>query len=120
MIRDLTERERDVLAFMVDKAQTFPGDPPALDEDRGRWRAQLGEARAGGSCGCGSCPSIEIETGPDTNVATATAHRIVLTTAHPDATLLLFVDDDRLSYLELAPHGDEAFVEFPLVDQLSA
>lgn len=120
MIRDLTERERDVLAFMVDSAQTFAGDPPVLEEDRGRWRAQLVRAHAGRACGCGSCPSIEIETGPDTNVATATGHRIVLTAAHPDATLLLFVDDDRLSCLELAPHGDEAFAEFPLVDQLSA
>ncbi|WP_281270256.1 hypothetical protein [Cryobacterium soli] len=44
----------------------------------------------------------------------------MLSAAHPDATLLLFVDNDRLSYLELAPHGDDAFSEFPLAAQLSA
>ena len=118
MARDLTERERDVLAFMVDSAHTFAGDPPVREEDRGRWRAQLAGAHAGRACGCGSCPSIEIETGAD--VATASGHRVVLNAAHPGATLLLVIDDDRLSYLELAPHGDKAFSEFPVVAQLPA
>lgn len=38
---------------------------------------------------------------------------------HPKASLLLFIDDDRLSYLELAPHGDEAIDHFPPVVELS-
>jgi hypothetical protein len=33
--------------------------------------------------------------------------------SHPGASLLLFLDDDRLSYLEVAPHGNDAFPELP-------
>jgi len=32
-----------------------------------------------------------------------------------DAFLLLFIEDDRPTYLELAPFGDESITEFPPV-----
>lgn len=38
----------------------------------------------------------------------------------PGALLLLFIDDDQLSYLELAPVADEVFAEFPPADTLRA
>jgi hypothetical protein len=43
----------------------------------------------------------------------------VLSASHPDASLMLFIDGDRLSYLELAPHGDRPFPEFPPVGDIS-
>lgn len=43
----------------------------------------------------------------------------MLSAHHPKASLLLFIDEDRLSYLELAPHGDEVWDHFPPVAELS-
>jgi len=37
---------------------------------------------------------------------------------HPNASLLLFIEYDRLSYLELAPHGDEVIGQFPPSSEL--
>jgi hypothetical protein len=117
MGRELTDRERDLLAFMVENARVFADDPPVSFEARQRWQAQLPGARAGSPCGCGSCPSIAIE---DEHGRTPDGgRRVVLSAGHPDATLLLFIDGDRLSYLELAPHGDDAFPEFPPVADVS-
>jgi len=43
---------------------------------------------------------------------------IVLSAEHPKASLLLFIEHDRLNYLELAPHGDEAIGQFPPSSEL--
>jgi hypothetical protein len=116
MGRDLTDRERDLLAFMIEYGEPVPDDAPVSVEDRRRWQAQLPGARAGSGCGCGTCPSITVE--DEHGRAPVGGRRVVLSTGHPDATLLLFVDGDRLSYLELAPHGDEPFPEFPPVTDI--
>jgi len=96
---------------MVESAGTFADDPPVSSEARRRWRKQIGDARAGKRCECGQCPSIEIEIG-DGRTPTG-GDRVVLEASNPSASLLLFIDGGRLSYLELAPHGDERFDEFP-------
>jgi hypothetical protein len=117
MSRELTEREREVLAFLLEHGATFADDQPVTIEQRSRWRARLADVRAGAPCGCGTCPSIVLEDAggsvPDSG------RRVVLSAGHPDASLLLFVDADRLSYLELAPHGDDVFAEFPPVTELT-
>ena len=117
MGRALTDREREVLAFMVENAGVFADDPPVSFEARQRWLSQVSGARAGSPCGCGTCPSIAIE---DEHGRTPdSGRRVVLSAGHPDASLLLFIDGDRLSYLELAPHGDDVFPEFPPVAALT-
>ncbi len=117
MARPLTERERNVLTFMVDTAVPFVGDPPLQAGARDRWRLLITTAQAGRRCGCGSCPSNELE---DEHGRTPTGgRRVVLNASHPKASLLLFIDDDRLSYLELAPLGDDVFEYFPLVSELT-
>ncbi|GAA2997590.1 hypothetical protein [Microbacterium aurantiacum] len=45
--------------------------------------------------------------------------RIVLTAEGPGASLLLFIDDGRLSYLELAPHVDDVVADFPPIEALT-
>lgn len=118
MGRDLTARERGVLTFMIDHAVPFAGDLSIPEETRRRLRDQIATTRAGARCACGTCPSIELQ---DAEGATADGgSRIVLTAGAPGASLLLFVDGDRLSYLELAPHGDDVVAEFPPVPTLSA
>jgi len=87
-------------------------DQGVFEVDRARWRAQVGSTRAGRGCGCGSCPSIEL-TAADGASPEMTSSRVVLNAETDGAMLLLFIDDDQLSYLELAPTGDGSFDEFP-------
>ena len=111
MGRDLTDRERETLTFMVEHAGVSADERPVSYEARQRWLAQVATARAGDRCDCGTCPSITLE---NAHGYTPTGgRRVVLSAGHPDASLLLFIDGDRLSYLELAPHGDEPHPEFP-------
>lgn len=113
MARELTDREREVLAWMAEHAVPVAPDEPDVDKAaRARWRKQLPTTRAGRACGCGACPSIELRD-PDGITPTASVTRVVLSAEVDRAVLLLFVDDDRLSYLELAPLSDDAFTEFP-------
>jgi hypothetical protein len=117
MSRELTDREREVLAFLLDHGATFADDQPVTFEQRARWRAQLADARAGAPCGCSTCPSIALEDAAGR--IPVSGRRVVLSAGHPDASLLLFIDADRLSYLELAPHGDDVFAGFPPVAELT-
>lgn len=95
--RDLTPREREVLELMVG---VLPPDHPARDE--------VGSAQVVGTCGCGTCPSVDLLTDvpPD-------ADRVVVCADHTAGLVLLFVDGGRPSYLELAPWGDEPVLQFP-------
>ena len=109
--RALTARERDVLDALVRRG-TADADVHVSVQDRERWAAQIDGTWAGEACGCGQCPSIVLTddagvtpTGDETNV--------VLSAETEGAILLLFVDDDMLSYLELAPFEGERFAEFP-------
>jgi hypothetical protein len=111
MGRELTDRERETLAFMVEHAGVSAGERPVPYEARQRWLEQVATARAGDRCDCGTCPSITLENAH--GHTPAGGRRVVLSAGHPDASLLLFIDGDRLSYLELAPHGDELHPEFP-------
>ncbi len=82
------------------------------DLHRARWRAQLMTTRAGRPCGCGSCPSIEL-TDADGVSPEMTRSRVVVDAQTDGAMVMLFIDDDQLSYLELAPTGECTFAEFP-------
>lgn len=99
--------------FMIDTGEPMPGDPP-LDEDaRTRLHGRLASVRAGDPCACGTCPSVQLL--DEARPTPGEDLRTVLTAPMRDATVLLFVSEGRLSYLELAPHGDEPFAEFPEV-----
>ncbi len=115
--RRLTLRERDVLVRMI--CEGFRGEPvpPGQDaEDRRRWLAQVDATQVLGTCGCGTCPTIDLAvTGiPDASAAP----RVVLEGEVDRALVLLFVDADRLSYLELAPLDDTDFLELPPAGEL--
>lgn len=80
--------------------------------DRARWRRQALDTRAGRRCDCGSYPSIELTGGTGVS-AVRTRSRVVLVAQTDEAMVLLFIDDDQPSYLELAPTGDRSFAAFP-------
>lgn len=100
------------MALMIDRATCF--DPNARVEiaDRARWRAQLATTRAGRPCGCCTCPSIELTDAAGVSPE-MTNSRVVLDAETDNAMLLLFIDDDQLRYLELAPTDEQTFVDFP-------
>lgn len=117
MGRPLTARERDVLSFMIDRAVPFADDPPVPAGSRERWRQSVHTTTAGRGCACGACPSIDLQ---DQRGQTSKGGRsVVLSADHAKASVLLFIDADRLSYLELAPRGDEGIDHFPPVAELS-
>lgn len=117
MGRVLTDRERDLLTFMVNYAMPFADSPSVSASARERWSRLIPTTRAGHSCDCGACPSIELE---DEGVQSPNnQERIVLSASHPKASLLLFIDGDRFSYLELAPYGDDVFEQFPTASEVT-
>lgn len=121
MTRTLTEVEAAWVLALLEHGTTSPDGPHASSQDRRRWREQLPHTRVGGHCGCGSCPSIELVDVAGT--APEFADRIVLEGSLTDladprgqpsqAIVLLFIDSDRLSHLELAPMDDVSVPAFP-------
>ncbi len=110
--RELTSQEEAVLVALITRGPCLDEDFVITDDDRARWLAQVPQTRAGRRCGCGTCPSFEL-----TDLAGATpgmdSSRVVLEASTTGALLMLFVDDDRLSYLELAPLDDKSYSQFP-------
>jgi hypothetical protein len=118
MSRGLTQRERDVVRAMVTHAQDSAPPTPIRPTQRQRWLRQIAATRAGRPCACGTCPTIELEDERGGPTPTTTA-RVVLSASAPGALLLLFIDDDRLSCLELAPLDPDArILEFPPVESI--
>lgn len=113
MPRPLTSREEAVLVALITQGTCLDDDVIVTDDDRARWLAQVPQTQAGRACGCGNCPSIELT---DPAGATPDMHdsRVVLAASTAGALLLLFLDDDRLSYLELAPQDEGVtYHQFP-------
>lgn len=105
-----------MLIAMIRSGTAFDGDVPIRSWQRKQWLHQVPATLAGATCRCGSCPSIHLED-EHGSIPTIGA-RVVLTAATRNAIVLLFIDDDRPSYLELAPIGDEGIEHFPSVRDL--
>lgn len=116
MSRQLTEIERAALVAMIRYGVGFKDQGPIWAADRMRWLHQVPDVLAGPGCQCGTCPSIELE--DEHGAIPAIRSRVVLTAATADALLLLFIDQDRLSYLELAPIEEHPITAFPAPAEL--
>lgn len=110
-MRPLADRERDLLVALIARGTEHGGDRVIAASDRERWAGQLAGLMVHGTCGCGTCPSIGLT--PDSGDRPTTARQTVLEASTSNAFLLLFIEDDRPTYLELAPFGDEPITEFP-------
>lgn len=110
--RRLASDEEAVLIALIEQGVCLDEDVVVTETDRAGWRAQVAQTRAGRRCGCGSCPSVDL-----TDLAGVTPDRqdsrVVIEAGTTDALLLLFIDDGRLSYLELAPLDEESHHRFP-------
>lgn len=134
----LTPREHEVALTIIRHAHpspdeedraTFTGvqqeawDPPTMitPAQRVTWESNLAEAVVTNPCDCGSCPSIGMRpvtrvddvARDDTGGQGDFANRIILDATVDGCMLLLFIDDDSPSYLELAPTSEEIYSEFP-------
>ncbi|MCI5825777.1 MAG: hypothetical protein MR006_03845 [Arcanobacterium sp.] len=98
MGRQLTESERALVTAMIERASVNDGNA-VTPEDRRRWLGQVDDLRVVGTCGCGTCPSIEFVSGDDVG------NRLWLEAwdNKQNAGILLFVDNGALSYLEVYP-----------------
>jgi hypothetical protein len=117
----MTNHERDVITFLISFGSDVgftPEDPQATAADRERWLKRVADVRVGNRCACRTCPSIDLEDA-DGYVAISDDHRVILEAFYPGALLMLVIDDDRPSYLELAPIDEDIFDEFPSVAELS-
>ena len=112
-MRPLADRERDLLVALIARGTEHGADRVIAASDRERWAGQLPGVMVHGMCGCGTCPSIDLV--PEGYDRPTTARQTVLEASTADAFLLVFIDDDRPAYLELAPFGEDPITEFPLV-----
>jgi len=120
MGRELTDREEAMLRWLIMSGHDAEQRALVTSTDRARWLAQVPDIRAGERCPCGHCPTIDLEdeTGSSPTMLTS---RVTLGASTPDAVLVLFIDDDRLSCLELAPVTDDLVIaEFPAIAEVSA
>lgn len=114
----MTARERDLLLALLARGTAFGSDESITESDRERWAEHAAAAMVHGTCGCGSCPSIDLAPGAEADGASP-GRRAVLEASTADAFLLVFIDDDRPAYLELAPFGEDPITEFPLVAEVT-
>lgn len=110
--RTLTPREQEALITLLERGTDSGRESAGTAADRARWLAQVPGTRAGRPCGCGSCPSIGLTDAAGRTPATGDG-RTVLNAGAPGALLMLVIDEDRLSYLELAPLEDGGTTTFP-------
>jgi hypothetical protein len=87
-------------------------------------RRQAEQARVVGACDCG-CPTIELSTGADPLQQGAfegrlapVEGRVMAIGDEPVADVILFVDDGRISYLELVWHSAESPSAWPPVERV--
>ncbi|EEH63561.1 hypothetical protein HMPREF0044_1162 [Gleimia coleocanis DSM 15436] len=114
MERNLTAAEAAVLEVLLLNASSDQETEPTA-ELRNQWVAQIPNLQVVHECGCGACPTIDF-----TDPKAKFNHRIVLS-AFDDtqgAGILVFIDDNQLSCLEVYPSANEA-AELPAVENIS-
>lgn len=116
MARSLTNAERQLISAMISSAQTTN---PTVEETAAtgqQWRSELREMldriSVGDACDCGKCPSVQLLV--DEQPVPAGKNQIILEAFLSDGIVMLFVDDGKPSYLEVAPNLD---VELELPDE---
>lgn len=110
----LTEQQRHLITAMLSSAQEFDGSPVEQSE-RDKWLAMVDRLSVGEPCACGMCPTFELLV--DGEAAPCSSPRTVLSAETSDAMVLLFIDDGKPSYFEVAPTWDTA-VQLPTPQQL--
>lgn len=114
MARSLTDAERRLISAMITSAKA--ADPDRLNGSVAwrNWRHELHEMidrlSVGELCDCGKCPSFELLF--DGQKVPRSKDSIILEAFIPEGLVMLFIDEGKPSYLEIAPNLDVR-VELP-------
>lgn len=114
MARSLTDAERTLIGAMITSAKA--SDPDRLKGTVAwrNWRRDLYEMinrlSVGRLCDCGKCPSFQLLV--DGHEVPPSKDPIILEAFISDGIVMLFIDDGKPSYLEIAPNLDVK-VELP-------
>jgi len=108
MARSLTTAERNLISAMITSAKAADPDHFGTTRQWQQWRkkllTQIDRLSVGKLCDCGKCPSFELLV--DEQQVPASATPVILEAFISEGIVMLFVDDDKPSYLEIAPNLD--------------
>lgn len=108
MARSLTDAERQLISAMISSAKATNPDqlesPQAWQDWREALHGMVDRITVGASCACGKCPSVQLLV--DDEPVPAGQTQIILEAFISEGIVMLFVDDGRPSYLEIAPNLD--------------
>lgn len=108
MARSLTASELQLLSAMITSAKA--ADPARFDDQQAwfEWRQELHDTldrvTVGELCDCGKCPSVQLLI--DGQEVPAGTSQVILEAFISEGIVMLFIDDDLPSYLEIAPNLD--------------
>ncbi|HIW46649.1 MAG TPA: hypothetical protein H9884_07095 [Candidatus Yaniella excrementigallinarum] len=108
MARSLTESERQLVSAMIVSAKATNPDCFQDQDTWYRWRQELHETldriTVGEACDCGKCPSVQLLV--DGQEVPLGDRQVILEAFISEGIVMLFIDDDLPSYLEIAPNLD--------------
>ncbi|GAA4117819.1 hypothetical protein [Enteractinococcus coprophilus] len=119
MARSLTHPEHTLISAMITSAKA--SDPDRLKGSVAwrNWRhelhAMIDRLSVGKLCDCGKCPSFQLRV--DGQEVQPSDAPIILEAFIPEGIVMLFVDDGKPSYFEVAPNLDVK-VDLPLESAL--
>ena len=119
MARSLTESEHQLISAMITSAKATDPSRFAAQEIWYQWRQKLlgtlDRITVGAPCECNKCPSVQLLI--DGQAVSAGGSQVILEAFISEGMVMLFIDDDIPSYLEIAPNPDVE-LELPAQDAL--
>lgn len=119
MARALTESERQLISAMITSAKAADPSRFEAQEVWYQWRQELlgtlERITVGTPCECSKCPSVQLLI--DGQVVPAGTSQVILQAFISEGIVMLFIDDDVPSYLEIAPNPDVE-LDLPTQDAL--
>lgn len=115
MSRPLSAKEKAVLTVMIESGTSFDDEPS--NEERRQFLTWVDKVEVTGACGCTACESVEL--GIDGTTIECSEDRYVLSGDTEKVMVLLFVDDGKPSYLEVAATDGVSYAAIPEADEIT-
>lgn len=119
MARSLTKSEHQLISAMITSAKAADPSRFEAQEVWYQWRQELlgtlDRITVGSPCECSKCPSVQLLI--DGQAVPAGTAQVILQAFISEGIVMLFIDDDLPSYLEIAPNPDVE-LELPTQDAL--
>lgn len=119
MARSLTKSERQLISAMITSAKA--ANPEHFEDQHAwyQWRQDLlgtlDRLSVGELCDCGKCPSVQLLV--DDREVPPGRVQVILEAFIAEGIVMLFIDDNLPSYLEIAPNPDVE-LDLPTEDAL--